>query len=116
MTIAYKILGQSVPATNTWTTIYTVPTGNSAVLSTVSVCNTSNAINGRYQLAVTKSGISAPTDLNSNTFIVCNSAVANNDTLFLTLGLTLGANDSVRANVTTGNASLVFNLFGSEIY
>lgn len=116
MTIAYKILGQSLPNTNTWTTVYTVPSGNAAIISTISICNTSNSTNARYGLAVTKSGISAPTSRSSNTIIVSEATVVSNDTAFLTLGITLGANDSLRANVTAGNANVSFNAFGSEIY
>lgn len=112
MTTAYKVLAQSLPSTNSITVVYTVPTGNSAVLSTVSVCNTSNINNARYRLTVQKSG----TTFESNTFIVYDAAVATNDTAFLTLGLTLGANDSLRANITSGNANVVISIFGSEVY
>lgn len=116
MTTVYKILGQSVPSTNTWTIVYTVPLNNSAIISTISICNTSNSTNARYGFAVTRSGVSAPTSLNSNAIIVSEATVNSNDTAFLTLGLTLSANDSLRANITAGNANVAVNVFGSEIY
>lgn len=116
MTIAYKVLGQSNPGANTWTTVYTVPSGNTAIVSTIAICNTSNAVNARYGLSVTKSGTSAPTSTSSNTIIVSEATVVSNDTAFLTLGITMGANDSLRANVTAGGANISINAFGSEIY
>lgn len=114
MTTVYKILGQSLPAPNTWTTVYTVPNGNSAIISSIAICNISNSLNARYGLCVTKSGTGAPASNVSNTIIVSEATVLSSDTAFLTLGLTLGANDSVRANVMSGNVAI--NLFGTEIY
>jgi len=116
MTIAYKVLGQSLPNANSWTTVYTVPAGNSAIISTIAICNTSNSTNSRYGISITKSGISAPTDRSSNTVLISDATIASNDTAFLTVGLTLGANDSLRANVTTGNANVSVMVFGSEVY
>jgi len=39
MPINYKVLGQSNPAATTATTLYTVPAGTQAVVSTIAVCN-----------------------------------------------------------------------------
>lgn len=117
MTTAYKILGQSLPTPNSWVTIYTVPASNSAVISTLSVCNTSNSINARYSLIAVKSGHNPPTTDATNSFIISGVTVNSNDTAFLTLGITLGANDSLSANVTSSsNGNVAFNVFGSEIY
>jgi len=47
-------------------------------------------------------------------YIVNNNNLVTNDTLFLTLGVTLAATDTVR--VTANIANVAFQLYGSEIY
>lgn len=46
--MAFKIIGQSAPAATTDTTVYTVPAGKSAVLSTVSVPSGATLANQHY--------------------------------------------------------------------
>jgi hypothetical protein len=46
-------------------------------------------------------------------FLVSNNNLVNGDTLFLTLGITLAATDTLRVTSTVGNVA--FQLFGSEI-
>ena len=48
------------------------------------------------------------------TYIVYNNTIVSQDTLFMTLGVTLAATDVVRVNSTASNVA--FQLFGSEIY
>jgi hypothetical protein len=109
MTTVYKVLGQSAPAANTATTLYTVPSGNSAVCSSITISNGSGAnTNVSVQVAVANAASAA------NQYIVQNNNLVANDTLFLTLGVTLAATDVVR--VTATGANVAFNLFGSEIY
>jgi hypothetical protein len=74
-------------------TICNTGTGNANVSVQVAVANASSAI-GQY--------------------IVNNNALVPNDTLFLTLGVTLAATDTVR--VTASGANVAFQIYGSEIY
>ena len=39
MALQFKVLGQANPAGNTNVTLYSVPSGTSAVISTLNVCN-----------------------------------------------------------------------------
>lgn len=109
MTITYKILGQLNPSANTISTVYTVPASNSAVISTVVICN--QAVNSAaFSLAVVASGDS-PTAKN---FLNFQTPVPGNDSITVTIGITMAAGDTIRANVTSGNVSV--GVFGSEIY
>ena len=109
MTTTYKVLGQLAPVANTATTLYTVPSSNSAVCSSMTICNTtgSNA-NVSVQIAVAN----AASSVNQN--LVSNNVIVSGDTLFMTLGVTLAATDVVRVQATAANVA--FQLFGSEIY
>lgn len=109
MPTVYKILGQSAPAANTNTIVYSVPAGNSAVISTITVANLS-VNNVTYRLAVQK----ANATISSNHYIAYNTTVFGNDTTALTLGITLGETDVISANVSDANVAI--NIFGSEIY
>lgn len=109
MATKYKVLGQSIPAANTLTTIYTVPSNNSAVLSTVTVCNQAGS-NATYKLAVQPGGAA----IASNHYIAFGATVLANDTVALTFGITLDAGDVLSANCSIANVSI--NVFGSEVY
>jgi hypothetical protein len=110
MAIKYKILGQAFPAANANATLYTVPVGNSAVISTLNICNLSLS-NVVFRIAVVKGGVT-PTPTNS--YIAFNTALPALDAIGLTLGITMDATDIVQVHSIQGNVS--FNLFGSEIY
>ena len=109
MTTVYKVLGQSTPSANTVTTIYTVPSANSAVVSTMAICNQSGA-NANIGIAVCPGNTSVTT----SQYIVNGATIVANDTVFLTLGVTLATTDTIRVSSTAANVS--FNAFGSEIY
>jgi hypothetical protein len=109
MTTVYKVLGQSNPGANTVTTLYTVPSANSAVCSSISICN-QGAANANVSVAVCQ----ANTSVTATQYIVKDATCVANDTIFLTLGVTLAATDTLRVNSTNGNTS--FAAFGSEIY
>lgn len=108
MPITYKVLGQINPTAHTATTVYTVPSLTSTVLSTVTVCNQS-ANTATFRLAVRPSGetLAAKHHINYDT------PVPGNDTVSLTLGITLAATDVLTANANTSSVSI--NAFGSEI-
>ncbi len=107
MAAAYKVLGQSTPAANSDTNLYTVPGATSAVCSTLTICN--RGIGTTFRVAVRPAGAA----LANQHYIVFDNFVNPNDTIFLTLGITLAATDVV--TVRAGTATVSFGLFGSEI-
>jgi hypothetical protein len=108
MAIIYKVLGQSNPAANTNADLYTVPSATSAVCSTLVVCNQSSTA-ASFSIAVRPSGAAI-----SNThYLAFNSNLNSNDSVTLTIGMTLAATDVVTVRASTTSVS--FNLFGSEI-
>jgi hypothetical protein len=105
---AYKVLGQINPAATTETTLYS-PSGASAVVSTVTICNQASSA-ATYRLAIWPNGTSSTVAKN---YIIYGATVNANDTITLTLGLTLESGATIRAYAST--ATLSFNAFGSEI-
>lgn len=108
MPAAYKVLGQSNPSANTDSTLYTVPSATSAVLSTVSIANLS-ASNVTFRVAVRPAGA---TIANSH-YLAYDAPLLANDSVFLTLGVSLSATDVV--TVRASSANVAFGAFGSEI-
>lgn len=108
MPINYKVLGQANPAASGLTTLYTVPSGSQAVCSTLSVCNLSSTTT--FRVAVRPSGES----IVNKHYIVYDNYVNNNDTIMLTLGISLGSSDVVSVYAAS-NSGLAFNLYGTEI-
>ena len=108
MTITYKVLGQINPAGNTATTIYTVPSSTSTVVSTISVCNQANT-SSTFRLAIQP----ANTALAAKHYLNYDTPIPGNDSIALTIGITLATTDVVSASATSGNVS--FSAFGSEI-
>jgi|688.fasta_scaffold354582_3 hypothetical protein len=104
----YKIIAQSNPAATTDTTLYTVPSATQAVISTITVCNIGSST-ATYRIAVRPNGES----LANKHYVAYGSSVPGNDTIALTLGLTIDAADVV--TVQSSTASVSFGLFGSEI-
>lgn len=107
MATNYKVLGQVVPAATTNTTLYTCGTANGAVGSTLTICNQSTSTNVRA--AVRPAGAA----IDPKHYIVYDTVVNANDTMFLTLGVALANTDVV--TVYAGTANVSFNLYGSEI-
>jgi hypothetical protein len=109
MPTTYKILGQVAPAANTATTLYTVPSGNATVISSLTVCNAGTGGNANVSVQCCVANATTAT----SQFLVNNNTLVQNDTLFLTLGVTLAATDTLR--VTSTVANVAFQVFGSEI-
>ena len=108
MATTYKVLGQSAPSATTNTDVYTVGAGKSAVISTITIANRA-ATAATYRIAIRIAG----TTIANEDYITYDSTVNANDTIALTLGITLAATDVVTVYASTANLS--FNLFGSEI-
>ena len=108
-TSSYLILGtQTIPAANTDTTLYTVPSATQAVVSTITICNQASTA-ATFNLAIRKAGASLTTAM----YIAYGTPIAGNDTVALTLGITLAATDVITVNSSSGNLS--FAAFGSQI-
>jgi hypothetical protein len=109
MAITYRVLGQRQPAANTFTDIYAVPSGNSTIISTVNICNQSNGIS-TFRLAIKP----ANATISGEHYVAFNTPLSPNDSLSLTIGITLAQTDVVTVFSNSGAAS--FSLFGSELY
>jgi len=103
----HKVLGQSNPSATTLTTLYTVPASTSAVASTLSVANL--GVSTTFRVAVRPAGATVA----NQHYLAYDATVNANDSLFLTLGISLAATDVV--SVYAGTANLAFSLFGVEI-
>lgn len=108
MPAAYKVLGQSNPSATTLTTLYTVPSATSTVLSTLSVANLSSSA-VTFRVAIRPAGA---TVTNAH-YIAYDANLAANDSVFLTLGVSLATTDVVSVYASTANVA--FSAFGSEI-
>lgn len=108
MATAYKILGQVAPAATTNTNVYTVPAGTEAVVSTIFVCNR-GATAATYRIAIRKNGNA----ISNEHYIAYDPVILANDSIAITVGTTLNAEDVVTVYASTANMS--FNVFGSEI-
>jgi len=108
MATAYKVLGQEAPSATTATALYTVPSATEAVISTITVCNRGSSA-GTFRLYI------RPDDetLANKHYLVYDASVAANQTVALTLGVTVNAADVLYCYASTGDFS--FNAFGSEI-
>lgn len=109
MPTAYKVLAQSAPSATTETTLYTVPSSTSAVISTISVTNQAGS-SGTYRIAVRPAADASTTQKH---WIVYGATVPANDSIMLTVGLTLATGDVVRVYASSANMS--FSAFGSEL-
>jgi hypothetical protein len=109
MAISYKVLGQSKPAADTATTLYTVPTGsgNYAVVSSLVVTNLTGDLTN-VRVAIRPAGAT----LEDKHYIIYGNGVSPFETQCFTVGITLAATDVVTVYDANGKCS--FNLFGSE--
>ncbi|MBM3984207.1 MAG: hypothetical protein FJ296_00720 [Planctomycetes bacterium] len=107
MATAVKILGQAAPAATTETDLYAVPEATEATLSTIVVCNRS-ATPTTFRISCSFVGGGTA----NKDYIAYDVPIAGNDTVPLTIGITLGATDTVR--VYAGAATLSFTAFGAQ--
>jgi hypothetical protein len=108
MAEALKVLGQADPAATTLTPLYTVPGSTSVTVSTLAICNR-NSSNVDVRASVAVGGASD----DPKQYIFYDLQVGGNDSVFATLGITLGAADVVRVYASTTGVS--FSLFGVEV-
>jgi hypothetical protein len=108
MATAYKILGQTA-ANAAYATLYTTPVGKSAVVSSIVVCNVSGAAK-QFRIGIMAS---AGTPASPTEFLAYDAAVPANDSIVMTLGITMEASKYIRVYGSDGNIG--FTAFGSEI-
>lgn len=108
MATNYLVLGQAAPSATTDTTLYTAPAATQAVVSTVTACNRASTA-GTFRVAVRPGGAA----IANQHYLVFDANLAANQTIALTLGITLAATDVV--TVRGSSASMSFSAFGSEI-
>jgi hypothetical protein len=108
MATNYKVLGQSKPASDTLTTLYTVPSATEAIVANICISNISSAAS-TFRIAIRPNGES----INDKHYIVYDSAIPAYSYEFLTMPITLDATDVVSVQSSTGYVS--FSVFGSEI-
>jgi hypothetical protein len=111
MPTVYKRLGaaQGNGVIGTAANIYTCPSATAAVVSTITICNTSSTA-GTFTIAVS----TASATYQAAGYLVYQAAIAGNDTIGLTFGATL--DDTNKYMVASSSASTIsFSVFGSEI-
>ena len=108
MANAYKILGQVDDASGYDEELYLVPASTEAIVSTIVVCNRENAAN-TFRIA-TKTDNSAVADTD---YVAYDSTIGANDTITLTLGVTLQA--AAEISVGASDANVTFQAYGTEI-
>lgn len=107
MATTRKILGQVAPSATSETVMYTVPASTSCVVSSLSVCNRAGTA-GTFRVSVSAGGVATA----NKDYLAYGFAIAANDALTVTRGLTLAAGDVVR--VYASSADMSFSIFGEE--
>lgn len=111
MTDTLKILGQSLPTDTKYHTLYS-PTGATATISSLTVCNT--AISGTSSfnvLVVPQADMLVSANKHS---LYSNLQIAASDTFIATLGITLANGDGILVKSLVGN-DLAFAAYGDEV-
>jgi hypothetical protein len=107
MTDELKVLGQDKPAGTTLTDLYTVGSLIQTTTSTLAICNQSGS-GEACRVSVAPLGAS---DTLAH-YLYYDKSILANDSVFLTIGMTLQETDIVRVYSASGNIS--FTLFGVE--
>ena len=108
MANAYKVLGQTGDASANNVTLYTCPSSTETVVSTIVVANR-EASSNTFRIAVRPDGAT----LANEHYLAYDSTVNANDTVTLTLGITIDATDIISVGASDANVS--FSVFGTEI-
>jgi hypothetical protein len=106
-TTTYAVLGQTV-GTPALQALYTAGASEQAVISTITIANR-GTVADTYRIAVRPDGES----IANQHYIAYDASCPGNDTIALTLGITLNGNDVI--SVYSGTTNLTFNAFGAEI-
>lgn len=109
MATAYKPAQvQGTAGVTTYATLYNVPSSTEAIISTIVICNTT-AAPATYRIGLdTTAGTPGASE-----WLVYDAIVGANDTVALTLGVTLDAGKFIR--VSSSANTVTFSAFVSEI-
>lgn len=102
----YKVLGQ-IASTSSLAALYTCPSATETVISSITVCNRANAIK-TYTITLRPNNET----LADKHYLAFDVPIAPNDTIALTLGITMDASDVLYVSASDTNIS--FSAFGSE--
>ena len=105
-----KILGQKNPSAAAVDTLYTVPSAKEAVISTISVANTT-ATAATFRLILQPSADVSATILTKQ-YLAYDITVGASDTTVITVGLTMATGDVLKVYAST--ATVAFQAFGDE--
>lgn len=109
MAVNYKVLAQQeITTANAPFDAYTVPANTETVISTVAICNRGTSPH-TYSLGVRVDG----EFYDNKQYVTYNAPVAANETIFLTVGITMDAGDIFL--VMSDSTDLSINVFGSEM-
>jgi hypothetical protein len=105
--MAYKILGQAIPAANNVTgLLYTVPGGLNTITSSLMICNQGAGTTFRVSVQIAGAALTGKQYLSYDTYVDANLSIP------IIIGMTLNENDTVTVSSLSGLVS--FNLFGTE--
>lgn len=109
MATAYKYSQvQGTASTSTYATLYNTPSATEAVISSIVICNRSSS-NVTVRIGLdTSAGTPGASE-----FLVYDAEIPGNDTISLTLGITLDASKYIR--VSSSANTCTFSAFVSEI-
>jgi hypothetical protein len=108
MANTYKILGQIGDGSSNDVTLYTVPASTETIISSIIICNRENSGN-TFRSAVKSDGGSVADE----DYIAFDSSIQANDSITLTLGITLDASDVI--SVGASDSNVTFSVYGTEI-
>ena len=114
----YRVLGQEAVGSS-WTTVYTVPTGQAAITSTVAFCYLGSTGAETYSLRVVPAGQTGDAKHQVvrgklvSVEIDPDGGATGSD--FYTLGLTLAAGDKVEAKSSAGSGVFAVHVYGTEL-
>jgi hypothetical protein len=107
MATTYAVLGQLV-GTASLQDLYTAGASEEAVISTITIANR-GTVADTYRIAVRPDGES----IANKHYVAYDASCPGNDTIALTLGITMDGNDVLRCYSST--TDITFNAFGAEI-
>lgn len=99
---------QGTASTSTYATLYNTSASTTAVISSIVICNQSSSAT-LYRIGLTASA-GTPT---AAQFLVFDASIAGNDTVALTLGVSMSASQFLRVSTSASTSS--FAAFVSEI-
>jgi len=97
-------------AVTTYGNLYNVPNGRSGLISTIAIANSASATR-TYRIGFSSGSAVDPA---APDFLVFDSIVAANDTVFLSLGVSLPAGTYLK--VSSSSSAVYFNAFVLELY